>query len=721
MGQHVLQRSFHAGELAPALHLRADQAKYQAGLRTCRNFLIQRQGGAANRGGWRFCQACKTTSATVGLIPYITADPADSLLLEQGVGYIRVFKGGAPLEVDLGDVDAWDSGTAFVVGDLVQQGGVVYYAVKAGTNHAPPNTTYWHAWSGTTYEIGAPFTHVMRWHQSGNVITLTHRLEAPYELVYFGDASWVLQPVTTVSSLAAPTGVGVTPGGVGSRTYAYVVTAVNERGEESAASSQVVLGSVAAPTADAPHVVDWDPVTGAVEYYVYADPFQNGVYGYIGSATDVTLRDTGITPDFAVTPPVAQDDLFADPGSYPHVSTTYQQRRLFAQTVDEPDVVLGSRTGFPSNFGISTPLQDDDAIRFRLAGASQHAINALTPLKSLIVLTTGGEWVIAGPREPLTPANIPADQEGYIGAADVPPALIGNGILYVQARGQVVSDLRFDQQVEGMAGRDLTVWGAHLFEDATITEIAYQQNPHSIVWCVRSDGTLLGLTYLREEEVWGWHRHDTGASGRVEHLCVVPEGEEDALYAIIRRTIGGAVKRYVERLERRQYGTSAFYVDSGLTYDGTPVSTIAGLGHLEGQSVVALADGVPRGPFTVSGGTIALGVSASVVQVGLAITADLETLDLDVSGSDVRPRKKRVGQLTLQLLRADRLFLAGPDASTLTRNTVGDWEVASTDYTGQEALVLTAEYGDYGRVWIRQDRPLPLAVLGVAPHVEIGG
>jgi hypothetical protein len=720
MGQNVVQRSFHAGELAPALHLRADQAKYQAGLRTCRNFLIQRQGGAANRGGWRFCAACKTASATVGLIPYLTPDPADSLLLEQGVGYIRVYKGGAPLVVNLGDVDAWDSATAYVIGDLVQNGGVVYYAVTAGTNHAPPNATYWHAWSGTTYEIGTPFTHVMRWHQSGNVITLTHRLEPPHELVYFGDASWVLQPVTTVPTIAAPTGLGVTPGGAGTRTYGYVVTAISEAGEESEASSQIILGSMAEATPDAPNIVEWDAVADAVEYHVYADPFGNGVYGFIGTAAGVTLNDTGITPDFAVAPPVLQE-LFADPGTYPHVSTTYQQRRVFAQTVDEPDVVIASRTGLPRNFSISSPLQDDDAVEFRLAGASQHRINALTPLKSLIVLTGNGEWVIGSPREPLTPSNIPADQEGYLGAADIPPAVIGNGILYVQERGQIVSELRFDQQVEGLGGRDLTVWGAHLFEDATIVEIAYQQNPHSIIWCARSDGTLLGLTYLREEEVWGWHRHDTGASGHVEHLCVVPETDEDALYAVIRRTIGGATVRYLERLERRQFGTAAFYVDSGLTYDGVAVSTIGGLSHLEGQSVLALADGVPLGPFTVSGGQVALGLSASVVHVGLAITADLETLDVDVSGADVRARKKRVGSLTLQLLRSDRLFQAGPDSSTLTRNTLGDWETASADYTGQDALSLTAEYGDYGRVFLRHDRPLPLAVLGVVPNVEVGG
>lgn len=731
----VVQRSFGGGELAPALHARADQVKYLTGLRTCRNFLVLRAGGVANRPGLRFIEACKTTSASVRLLPYASEVAGESLLIEAGNGYFRFFKNGAAVTVT--GVSAWSAVTVYTWGDLAVQAGVTYWAKIPSLNHVPPNATFWSALPGSLLEIWHPFgADAFAWSQSGRTITLTHEDHAPYELTFEALTRWTVKPVTTAPTILPPTAVVLTPGGAGARRFAYVVTAAQaETYEESLPSGAVINLGCAEPTPLAPHALTWTPVTGAAEYCVYCDPYGNGTYGFVGTATGVAaFNDVGFVPDFTVTPPIARV-LFASATNYPKVSTAYQQRRFFGGTKTTPDGVWASRTGFPSNFGISSPLQDDDALTFRMAGGNHHPVRHLVGLKTLIVLTDAGDWTVGEPKVPLTPNAIPADQETYVGCHATPPVVVGNSILYVQARGSILRDLRFDVAVEGLAGRDLTVFSSHLVDGHTIRRVDYAQTPHSIVWAVRDDGVLLGLTYLREQDVWGWHRHDT--DGDIEDLCVVPEADEDGVYVIVRRTIGGGSVRYIERLAPREildFDADCFFVDSGLSYSGVPVNNVSGLAHLNGQVVAVVGDGDviydgdPTGThaadFTVTGGTLPVDLPASYshIHAGLPIRfPELETLDLDVDGQSVREKQKRVASLHVLLDASSRSFLAGPDASHLRRYTAPDFEPAADAFSGQVEINLTSTFNVYGRVLIRHDQPLPLTILGVIPHVTLGG
>jgi hypothetical protein len=727
----IIQRSFAAGELAPVLHARADQAKYVTGLRTCRNFFVRREGGVSNRPGTRFVGAAKTDNPGTRLLRYVGATAGESFLLEMGQGYIRFYRNGARVEVT--GVPAYNGATAYVPGDLVASGGVTYYCHAATTGNAPPDVSFWHALEDAIYEIPTPYAlgALPAANQSGNVITFTAHGQRPRELVYESATRWVLREISTAPAIGVPSNLAGSPA-AGTRTFRYIVTAAAEETyEESNASGILTVGSAAEPTPDAPIELTWDPVAGAAEYYVYADPYGNGTFGYIGTATGAeTFNDTGQIPDFSSTPPIARS-LFTSSSNYPAVSAVYQQRRFFANTINEPDAIWGSRIGFRSNFGISSPLQDDDAITFRLAGNNHHPVRSLVALKAgLVVLTDGGEWTVTGgggPRSPLTPSSIDALQETYAGVADVPPVVVGNAVLYVQARGTILRDLQFSQEVEGLNGRDLTVFATHLFEQRrTIRRIDYQQTPHSIIWCVRSDGTLLGLTYIPEQEIWGWHRHDT--RGAFEDLCVVPETDEDALYVLVSRARGSDTKRYVERLASRDIRdgfshADSFFVDSGLSYSSaTPADEFAGLEHLAGRTVVALGDGVVYQNLVVSGaGTVTLPAEHRNVHIGMPIEADLETLAIDVEGASVRDKKKRVPAVTLLLDRSSLSFQGGPDAARLKRFTPQSWQGQGLLETGAAELTLTTTYNDTGRVLIRQVDPLPLTILGVIPHVGLGG
>jgi hypothetical protein len=187
----------------------------------------------------------------------------------------------------------------------------------------------------------------------------------------------------------------------------------------------------------------------------------------------------------------------------------------------------------------------------------------------------------------------------------------------------------------------------------------------------------------------------------------------------------------------QNFNVDSFFVDAGLTYNGAPATTIAGLAHLNGEVVAVVADGKVifdgnpaasnAADFTVAAGTIphVLAVPASVIHAGLAIRyADLELLDLDVQGADIRDKKKRVGSVTLLLEGSVRTFYAGPsDVDELTRVKLNPEETGleGVPFTGQEEINVSADWNDYGRVLIRHTDPLPFTVLGVLPNLTIGG
>jgi hypothetical protein len=684
MGSSIIQRAFSSGELAPTLAARADLARYLAGLRTCRNFVVLEHGGAGNRPGTAFVDEVKTSSARTYLVPCVFSD-ALAFVIEVGDTYFRFVKDGAPVET------------------------------------AP----------GTSYELATPYVtadlDALVWEQNGDVLSITHPSYAPRELRRIADTNWTLTAITTQPSIAAPT--GLTSGGTiaGPQHLAYVITSVKaETYEESLQSGTIDLPNVSDPTPSDPIAVGWDAVAGAVEYRVFKDAYGNGVFGYIGTSTGLFFNDPGLLPDFTQTPPLARV-LFNAAGDYPATVGYYQQRRIFASSNNNPEHVWASRIGFHSNFSVRSPLQDDDAVTFRLASREAQDVRWLIDLKRLLVITGRGEWKIQGDGEggALIPTAINPDRQGYTGAAFVRPQILGQTVLFVQGRGTRVRDLSFDQNVGGIGSRDLTVYARHLFKRKTIDRMALAQTPDAVLWCVRSDGTLLGLTYLPEADVLAWHRHDTGDGDLFEDVAVIPEGSEDAVYVLVKRTVNGATKRYIERFQSREIesvSADAWFVDSGLEYVGAATTTVSGLDHLVGRTVKVLADGVvPEGEFVVGiGGTVTIPTAAARIVVGIGIEADLETLDLDVSGTELRDKRKRVANVTVLVEGSRRGFYVGPNADKLSLTRPELWESSATIDGAVESRIST-DWSSSGRLFVRHTDPTPLTVIGIIPNVTVGG
>lgn len=698
--QDLLQRSFTGGELAPSLYARADTAKYTAGVKTCRNLIVQRHGGAAKRPGTRFIKAAKSSTNKPRYIPFIFKAADQSYLLELGNQYIRFF---------------WHDG-------IVLSASVPY---EIATPYA-------------IADVGA-----IKYSQSADVLTLTHPSYPPQEVRRIAATNWTCSDASFAPGISPPAALS---GGVGISNpssllqYSYVVTAAKvDTYEESLPTAPCTLIQLDPPTAANPNILNMTGLpSDAAEYYVYLDVSQNGIYGFIGSTPNNKFYDAGFTPDYTITPPTPKD-VFAATNDYPSVGAYYQQRQWFANSNNKRETVWGSRVGAYHNFNISTPLQDDDSIEFILAGLHLNPVNFLIPMKRLVVFTDEGGHVVKGDDTgAIVPSKINPEQDEYVGSsATVRPVPVGESILFCDRSERTIRDLSFNQQYDGFSGQDLTIFAAHLFDGYTVVDMAYQQIPHSIIWCVRSDGVLLGLTYVKAQEVWAWHRHDI--DGTVESVNVLPDaaGGDDIVYLGVRRHINGSYVRYLERLAPRYIptvtaATAAFFVDAGLTYSGSATTSLSGLDHLEGARVAILGDGLVvsdgRGAgttYTIVAGVVtpALPAAVTTAVVGLPMPySDLETLPPDVQGSGVRAKRKRPEALKLIVDQtAPGGFLAGLDENSLIRDTAQPWESTTEPRTGATEITLTTNFNEDGSVLIRHDQPLPFTVLAVFPAVEIGG
>jgi hypothetical protein len=255
----------------------------------------------------------------------------------------------------------------------------------------------------------------------------------------------------------------------------------------------------------------------------------------------------------------------------PATTCFFEQRLVFAGYEHNPQLWKASRTGDYFNFDVHSPPRDDDPLTLVLASLTSDEIRDVVPLKGLGIFTAGGEWVARGvDGGPLTTSNFDLKLRTKYGSAHVHPVAIGQSILFVTDRARRVREFTWDELTEMSAARDLTLLVEHLFRDYTLEEWAYSDTPYQVLWAVRSDGALLGMTYDKGQNVWSWHRHDTGASGEFESVCTIPEGDETKVYVAVKRTIDGGTKRYVEIFTSRRQTDDRDWVflDSAITYEG---------------------------------------------------------------------------------------------------------------------------------------------------------
>ena len=414
----------------------------------------------------------------------------------------------------------------------------------------------------------------------------------------------------------------------------------------------------------------------------------------------------------------------------PSCVSFFEQRLVFANTNNNPQTLWFSKAGDYENF--TTGTNADDAMVYTIASNQVNAIQYLKAVRTLVVGTSGGEFTVSadGTDASITPTNITIKRQSSFGSAGVDAIPAGNAVLFLQKAKRKIRELAYNFDSDGYVAPDLTILNDTVTQSG-INQMVFQQEPDSIIWCVRDDGVLAGLTYQRSENVVAWHRHIFGGVfGSGDAVCesaasISGDLTEDELWVIVKRTINGSTKRYVECFSKFDFdetdATDFKFLDSHLSYSGSSTNTLSGLDHLEGQTVSVLADGSVHADKTVSSGSITLDRNVTSACVGLSYDSILQTMRIEGGAAEgtSQGKTKRISKVVLRLFETVGVKV-GPtlnDLETVPFRTTSSNLSAPVDtlLAGDREIEFRDDYNSDGFIFIKQDQPLPCSILAIYP------
>lgn len=580
MGQTV-QRDFRFGVLAPSFYGRADLGIYGSGLKDCRNVYVKRMGGLQSRAGTLYKGTTKNNEAVVMVEAVFDTD--ENYMLEFGDEYVRVWRDGALVTV--GTPASWLTATPYTAGTVVANDGDNYVCILAHTSGAStePGTgaswqTNWYLLVDDIFEYPTDYTaaqlEALQFNVQYREVRIVHPEHPPARLTRLAEASWVWADINFALDAGVPTGLAVS--GASGTGWGYALAAVypatDPRGPIGPATAFIQTNTSSLPYISAyrsarlldPRTVTWNTVDGASSYLLYIQLTEGGDI-YSISVTGTSFADNGSAwpsypTDTYSSNASAVDGVFDAAGEYPSAVGAFQQRLIFGGALNAPDVVQASRVASPDTFFASDPIVDSDAMSWRQVGQRLNRVRFFAEAaKKLWQFSSVAEAQIQGDVDGiLRPGEVNPQVVSQNGISElVAPLIAGDAVLYVQARGNQVMDILPDG-----SGSEVSRTAWHLLDGYEIVSWCFQQTPDRIVWAVRDDGVLLSLTYSPVDGVFGWARHDT--DGLFERVVCVPEGSEDVVYAVVKRTIDSQTVRYVERMTDRLADTPIL-MDASIT------------------------------------------------------------------------------------------------------------------------------------------------------------
>ena len=762
--------NFTGGELSPRLDGRNDLTKYSSGCKTLENFIIYPHGSAARRPGTTFVAEVKNHNKKARLIPF-EFSTTQTYILEFGDQIIRIYK-------DQGQVQS----------------------------------------GGSAVEVVTPYLEAelfqIKFAQSADVMYITHPSHPVKKLSRTSHTSWTL---TDCSFTKGP------------MQDANVTTTTLNPGQSAVGTGVSLVASA---------TTGINSGSGFLSTDVGRFVFLNSGYAKITAVADTTNATIEILT--ALSSANATEDwrlgAFSDTTGHPSCVTFFEQRLVFAGTTNQPQTIFFSRSGDYENMdaNIGGTVADDDAIIYTIASNQVNAIRFMTATRTLIIGTAGGEFTVSGggTDSAITPTNILIKKQSNHGSANVDAIAVGNATLFLQRAKRKIRELAYNFDVDGYIAPDMTILAEHITEGG-VSQIAYQQEPNQIIYAVRGDGELIGLTYQREQQVTAWHRqvfggkfnqatitvtdfanitnntkivltksdgssatfnsatsatsgkfHTTSSNNQTatnlktlvdadsdftatvasnvvtikettpeatgfltittgdetrlastneskavcESVAVIPTDDtEYEVYVIIKRTINGATKRYIEVLNTFDFtetdNTTFNFLDSQLSYSGSSTTTLSGLSHLEGQTVSILADGATHPNKIVSSGEITLDRAVTKAKVGLSYSSILQTMRLDAGSQNgtSQGKTKRIYEITIRLFESVGVEV-GESLNNMERipfrTSADPMDQGIPPFTGDKAVEFRGNYDTDGFIFVRQTQPLPLTILSLYPELQ---
>ncbi len=653
---NYLQTNFNAGEISPRAYGRPDIQKYANALKRFENFYCTLQGGAFKRTGSYFAAGTKDSSKESFVKEFIFST-TQAYMLEYGDQYIRFFKDNGQIESTKVITGAADNGSGLIritaVAHGYQTGNTVTITGVTGTTEANGTwvitvisadtydligSTFTNAYvsggSGTAIvEVSTPYVEAnlggLSYTQSADILYNVHQTYEPRKLTRSSHTAWSLNVIDFIDGpylSINKTSTTFTPSGT---TGSITITA-------------------SAATFTANDVGRWVRIK------------HSAVWGAakITAFTSSTVVDATVNADFPMgaTGAVKEWRLGAFYiGNYPSCVSFYEERLCFSGCPDDPESVYCSETG---NFETFSPTDKDakvldtSAITFKIVSDNVNAVQWMSGLNAMLLGSSGAEWKIdsGNDSKAFTPTTVTRKLQTTNGSAfgskKTPIVVTNNAVLYVNKTGQEMYEIIYDNVLQGYKSNPLTILSEHILrEGGYVVDTAFQKSRNSIIWAALADGRLAALTYLPDQEVAGWSKHYIGGTlagelnAFVESVACIPtsDGSQDQLWMVVRRTIDGTTKRYIEYLKPDFLPLSltdkddAFYVDCGLTYNDP--KTITAATQASPVSITSASHGFSTGDRvrirSIKGMTELNGLNFTIT----VVNSNTFTLD-DIDGTD---------------------------------------------------------------------------------------
>jgi hypothetical protein len=746
------QSNFNGGEWSPLAYGRYDLAKYKNGLALCQNYIPTQQGGLTRRPGFAFVAQVKDSTYAPRLQQF-EFSVTQAYILEIGNLYVRIFANGQPL---LNTGVPVEVVTPYLTSELwgmcfAQSADTLYIA---HANHPPAKLQRAGAlaWTYTPVSLlDGPYLPV-------NVTATT--------LTPSGTSGTVTVTASSISGInggagfrASDTGrvLRLKCGGVwlwGTMTFTdttHVQWAIApplgaQLPATATATANASGGSVFSVTVTnggsgygaQPPSVTFTPVSGGSGAVAYAN-LTNGV------VTSVTISVTGtgytLAPTVTLAAPTAivpatttfwRLGLYNATDGYPSTVTFHQSRLIWGGAANSPGRLDGSNSGDYENqapTNLDGTVVDSNAISFDLDAGVVNAIRWMaSDAQGLLVGTAGGEWIIApsgGTGAAITPSNVNAQFLGNYGSAQIPPIRCGKQTLFVQRTGRKLREMTYQFMYNTFQALDISLVSEHLTKTG-LKQLALQLAPQQIVWAVRNDGTLVAITYDKDQETCGWHQHPMGAGAVVESVASIPAPDitRDDVWCVVNRpVIGGLVGQVIRTIEIMSKPwedgdaiQNAKFLDGSVSAYGTlGLNYIVGLNHLVGQTVSVLADGTTHPDCVVDAtGTVTLNRVANTRYAGIKFKSAGRTLCIESGGAEgpTQGKLKKVFRTIFRFFQSIGLSLESQ--SSPTGLDVQPWRSSTDNMDSQVALYdgfkrwtydgVSSEAGD---VYWETDSPLP--------------
>jgi hypothetical protein len=700
--------NFTSGEFSPEMYGRVDYAKYFNGAATIENMFIKSQGGIYRRPGSYFvCEAKYHDRATRMISFQFSTEQA--YIIEVGDLYMRFYKDDGRIEV-----------------------------------------------TGVLVEIVTPYTKEevfdLQFAQSADVLYIAHKDHPQMILTRTSHIAWTIDEIdyaddnarpalmplnttaTTITMTGGPTAVTLT-----ASASLFLLSHIGSIWKIiSAKSVNAPAWAINTVYTTANYVTYEGIIYKCISNHTSGTVFLTDLDAGKWSNQDVYVEITGFTSATVVTGNILYGDQL-EAGSvattywyegawskyrgYPRCVTFFEQRLYWAATNYQPQTIWGSQS--ENYYNMETGSGDSDAVAYTISDNQVNAIKWMLASGVLSIGTESGTFTAKGDiSKGITPTSILVTKETSYGTSDILPKMISNYVFYIQRNNRTMRKFFYNFTKDAYESVDATIRASHILESG-IVDMAYQEVPENIFWCVREDGELACVTFQIEEDIGGWVRFIT--DGDFKSVATIPNGEEDEVWVVVERTIGGAVKQYIEYFKpfiQPAEQEDCFYVDSGLTYDGDPTNEISGLYHLIGKEVALLTDGAVHPVRTVSPtGTVALDDFYFVVHAGLAYTSKLKTLRLEVNSGLGTSQGiiKRIYHILVRLYKSlnCKIGVEGNQDIVLFRDSSMDMDAPPPLLTGDKEITFPAGYQKAGQIYITQVDALPLNLLCIVSKVEI--